>query len=453
MRRTTPGDDGPARRRRFRPLRLLLTAAVTTACLGLPTTTATAAQATTATATAAQATTATAKTAAVRTAAPAAATDTCAPLKAGGSIAAVDAVETACRYLGKIYAWGGGHAEGLPGPSQGIPSLDPMAQHDTEYWSFDCIGLVRWAWYKATRQDLISERTTQSTWQNPGYAHTRFTKEQGEAPLLPGDILYFGANLTHVALYLGDGKYIEAPESGYPIRIGNDKWDRYRGALRPLADGVFPVWEYDGHGKELKTWGQPNLRADSHTGSAINWQLRNGISVAVRGLCQRVGERATYNGMVNNVWTYLPDYRSWVSNLFLQGPAIMPGVPSCGEYSRIGGTLAGADSNTSCGDGTEPNGSGAWTAKSTIVWGRTVELRYNSTTACAWGRIIGGTIGDEIWVDRSADGGKTWDPMLGYAKITSGTDAYTSQWNDNGLVMRACGTNGKGGTIACTDWF
>ncbi|MFD5579442.1 NlpC/P60 family protein [Streptomyces pseudogriseolus] len=29
----------------------------------------------------------------------------------------------------------------------------------------------------------------------------------------------------------------------------------------------------------------------------------------------------------------------------------------------------------------------------------------------------------------------------------------TTQWNDNGLVMRACGTNGKGGTIACTGWY
>ncbi|MGA5318126.1 hypothetical protein ACPCTK_29040 [Streptomyces pseudogriseolus] len=56
---------------------------------------------------------------------------------------------------------------------------------------------------------------------------------------------------------------------------------------------------------------------------------------------------------------------------------------SCGQYAAIGGTLDGADSNKSCGDGTEPNSAGAWTAKSTTVWGRTVELRYDGTTACA----------------------------------------------------------------------
>ncbi|MFF7161794.1 hypothetical protein ACFZBP_10540 [Streptomyces sp. NPDC008086] len=45
--------------------------------------------------------------------------------------------------------------------------------------------------------------------------------------------------------------------------------------------------------------------------------------------------------------------------------------------------MAGAENTTSRGDGTEPNCTGAWTATSTTVFGRTVELRYNSTTQCA----------------------------------------------------------------------
>ncbi|MEU8986253.1 DUF2690 domain-containing protein [Streptomyces sp. NPDC048558] len=134
-------------------------------------------------------------------------------------------------------------------------------------------------------------------------------------------------------------------------------------------------------------------------------------------------------------------------------PAVLKDVPSCGDYPEIGGTMAGAENNTSCGDGTDPNSAGAWTAKSTTVFGRAVELRYSSTTQCAWGRIIGGTVGDEICVDRSADGGETWNSMLGFTTITSGNDAYTTQWNDAGLVMRACGTNGPGGGIECTGWF
>ncbi|MEU3367509.1 NlpC/P60 family protein [Streptomyces pseudogriseolus] len=134
----------------------------------------------------------------------------------------MDAVVIACRCVGWSYAWGGGHAQGLPGPSQGmIDPADPRSYGDPDLCSFDCIGLVRWAWYKATRQDIVSERTTQSTWQNPGYAHTKFTNEQGEAPLLPGDILYFGTGIMHVGLYLGDGTVVEAPNSGDVVRVAD----------------------------------------------------------------------------------------------------------------------------------------------------------------------------------------------------------------------------------------
>lgn len=390
---------------------------------------------------------------------PAAAATGCAPLQSGASAAAQAAVEVACRYVGQQYAWGGGHAQGLPGPSQGqIDRTDPDSYADPELWSFDCIGLVRWAWYKATGRDLITERTTQATFAAPGYAHTKFVKSQGAGVLLPGDIMYFGPvgfGPTHVAIYLGDGRMVEAPQSGAKIQVNyiSARWERYQGAFRPHADVMPMVWSWDGRGSFQKTWGRPNLRQNSDTSSGINFTNGNGISVKVRVLCQRVGERATVDGMANNVWSFLPDYHSWISNLFVQGPAVLKDVPSCGDFPAIGGTLAGAENNTSCGDGTAPNSTGAWTAKSTTVFGRTVELRYNGTTQCAWGRITGGAPGDEIWVDRSADGGATWSPMLGFTTITSGNDAYTTQWNDAGLVMRACGTNGPGGAIECTGWF
>jgi cell wall-associated NlpC family hydrolase len=414
---------------RTRLLRLLLAAVVTFVCLGLQT----------------------------AQAAPASAAD-CRPLKAGASTAAQDAVTVACRYVGIRYAWGGGHAEGLPGPSQGqIDYTDPASFDDPKFWSFDCIGLVRWAWYKATGQDIVSHRTTQSTWQNPGYSHQKFTKEQGEAPLLPGDILHFkspvNGQITHVALYLGEGKMVEAPNSGAAIRVADVKWDRYQGAFRPNVSGVLILDEKPGEGKMHKTWGQPNLRRDSHTGSPVAYSVKNSISVAVRTLCQRVGEKVTVDGMENNVWSYLPDYHSWISNLFIQGPAVLPDVPACSAYRDIGGTLDGAQNNTSCADGSQPQSAGARTAKSTTLLGRTIELRYNDTTACAWGRISGGTVGDEIWVDRSGDGGGTWESMLGFTRVDSGGDAFTTQWNDNGPVMRACGSNGPGGQIACTAWY
>ncbi|WP_145978900.1 lipase maturation factor family protein [Streptomyces cyaneochromogenes] len=56
-----------------------------------------------------------------------------------------------------------------------------------------------------------------------------------------------------------------------------------------------------------------------------------------------------------------------------------------------------------------------------------MELRHNSTTQCAGGRITGGAPGDEIWVEGSADGGTTWSPMRGFTTITPGNDAYTTR--------------------------
>ncbi|MFI6277764.1 hypothetical protein [Streptomyces sp. NPDC050988] len=119
-------------------------------------------------------------------------------------------------------------------------------------------------------------------------------------------------------------------------------------------------------------------------------------------------------------------HHSWIGDLFVQGPAVLKDVPSCGDFPEIGGTLAGAENTTFCGNGTEPNSTGARTAGSTTGFGRSVELRYNGTTECAWGRITGGAPGDEIRVDRSADGGATWSPILGFTTITSGNDAYTT---------------------------
>jgi hypothetical protein len=89
----------------------------------------------------------------------------------------------------------------------------------------------------------------------------------------------------------------------------------------------------------------------------------------------------------------------------------------------------------------------------TTLFGRTIELRYSDASQCAWGRISNGTIGDEIWVDRSSDGGDNWEPRLGLTSISSGTNVFTSQWRDAGVLMRACGRAHDRMDIACTGWF
>ncbi len=87
-----------------------------------------------------------------------------------------------------------------------------------------------------------------------------------------------------------------------------------------------------------------------------------------------------------------------------------------------------------------------------MLFGRTIALRYN-TNRCAWGLITNGSPGDEVWVDRSYDGGHTWVGKLGDTFIHSGRDNHTVAYNDANVVMRACGKAGDRPNIACTGWW
>ena len=94
------------------------------------------------------------------------------------------------------------------------------------------------------------------------------------------------------------------------------------------------------------------------------------------------------------------------------------------------------------------------TARAKTQFGRLIELRFDTTNRCAWGKISNGSVGDQIWVDRSFDHGRTWQPQLGFTTIQSGRDTHTREYDDAGVVMRACGKAGNRAQIACTDpWY
>ena len=97
------------------------------------------------------------------------------------------------------------------------------------------------------------------------------------------------------------------------------------------------------------------------------------------------------------------------------------------------------------------------TARSAIgARGQLFELRYNGSgnNTCAWGRVTNGAVGMHVWVDRSSDGGRTWEPQLGWREVESGTSVYTEAWRDaNGQLMRACGDSGYNTVITCTSWY
>lgn len=87
---------------------------------------------------------------------------------------------------------------------------------------------------------------------------------------------------------------------------------------------------------------------------------------------------------------------------------------------------------------------------------RVIELHVSDPDGMAWASIDNGVLNDSVWIDRSWDGGNTWDGLLGKAWIPSTwTGTRTLMYNmadpDNHkrAVVRACGdANG----VVCTSW-
>jgi len=88
------------------------------------------------------------------------------------------------------------------------------------------------------------------------------------------------------------------------------------GAARPAG------WWYG-------TWSDHvNVRPDPGTGSAPLTQLPAGVEVLVG--CQAKGERVDVPPYSNEWWAYLPQYKGWISNIYVSSPDNkMPDVKDC----------------------------------------------------------------------------------------------------------------------------
>ncbi|HEX3814192.1 MAG TPA: glycoside hydrolase family 76 protein [Mycobacteriales bacterium] len=99
-------------------------------------------------------------------------------------------------------------------------------------------------------------------------------------------------------------------------------------------------------------------------------------------------------------------------------------------------------------------------ADGTTIYGRSIELHIDDRQAMGWAIIANGDPTDEVWLNRSFDGGKTWeDTRLGDTTIPAGLrTASTTMFNLNDPannatgVVRACGKAGNVADIACTAW-
>ncbi|MES9522567.1 NlpC/P60 family protein [Streptomyces capoamus] len=257
------------------------------------------------------------------------AADDCRVLAPGASAAAERAVDAACAQVaaGVWYTWGGGHGP-QPGPTHGtVDPTDPASEHDPERVGFDCSGLVRYAYARATGADLLDGDASAQYYTYR--TADRFTAAEGLGPLRPGDLLAYGtpAHLHHIALYLGAGRMVEARQSGTrlmvsDVRLGGD----YAGAVRvetgTVAGPVHRTW-----GTGVWTKAQPSVRA------ARVYAFPGPTTIRVG--CQKHAEPVTAEGYTNDAWSYLPDYRAWVTNIYLQGPAWLDGVPACTDRAAL----------------------------------------------------------------------------------------------------------------------
>ncbi len=87
---------------------------------------------------------------------------------------------------------------------------------------FDCSGLVHYAYSQA---GVRTPRTTGALW--------RELRPVSDRQLQVGDVLFFdiAGKVSHVGLYLGDGRFVHAPSSGKEVTIASLSSEYYRRAL------------------------------------------------------------------------------------------------------------------------------------------------------------------------------------------------------------------------------
>lgn len=141
-------------------------------------------------------------------------------------------------------------------------------------------------------------------------------------------------------------------------------------------------------------------------------------------------------------------------------------IRACGDAAAVtctdwfrptvcdGSACDGADPATAAGDDRP--------VPATTLFGRTISLHMDQKNGTAWGVIENGGAGDEIWLDRSWDGGASWPEgsSLGRTSVPNGaTGTRTSMFatrDPRGLLyggaVRACGREAGHQEGSCTAW-
>jgi cell wall-associated NlpC family hydrolase len=138
------------------------------------------------------------------------------------------AVNRAMQFLGIAYAFAAGN---FSGPTNGV-CVSGDAFNDCHVYGFDCSGLALYGWAPYLHLDH--------------YAATQYGQagsyHPSESNLMPGDLVFWSsdgtqAGIHHVAIYIGGGNVIQAPQSGDIVRVTplGEVDAGYFGATRPLS--------------------------------------------------------------------------------------------------------------------------------------------------------------------------------------------------------------------------
>jgi cell wall-associated NlpC family hydrolase len=136
---------------------------------------------------------------------------------AGAGVEAV--IARAMAQLGMPYAWGGGNGRG---PTRGIRDGGVADRYgDYRKIGFDCSGLMIYAFAGVRGLSHYS-----------GYQYSA-GRQVPLSQMRRGDMLFWGGGggIHHVALYLGNGRMIEAPQSGSVVRVSPVRY----GGIMPYA--------------------------------------------------------------------------------------------------------------------------------------------------------------------------------------------------------------------------
>ena len=123
--------------------------------------------------------------------------------------------DLAMQWLGLPYSWGGGNSSG---PTWGTDG--PVG--------FDCSGLALWAWAQV---GVFLPHYS-------GYQY-RSGMHVSRGNLMPGDLVFWAYNTSdpgsihHVAIYIGGGRIVQAPQTGDVVKISYMWSNGYIGAARP----------------------------------------------------------------------------------------------------------------------------------------------------------------------------------------------------------------------------